>query len=158
MPTVTKVQFISNHSRMRVLRTPAQERWVEELGKKVTIKPELVYEFQDRRLEVTPGRDEIEDRLDEDTGEMVVQDCVEYLRRHPDHGLRFYELTPTAPDPGPLLGEITDAVIAGDAEKLTAIGNEENATWNRPEVMDRIRAALDKLDPLPPEDPPGKKG
>lgn len=150
--TATTVDFVSNHSAMRVLRRSAEERFLPD-GSKAVVKPEVVYEFQGRRLAVRPNQDLIADKWDGE--EFVEQDAVEYLRSHPDHGVRFYEHTPTAPEAGPLFEQITDALIAGDATVLEAIGNEEFSTWNRPEVMDRVRGALDKIapaDPPPDED------
>lgn len=144
--TATHVDFISNHPAMRVLRATAQERLLQN-GNVAVTKPELCYEFQDRRLSVRLGQDVLPDKVDPDTGEIVEQDAVEYLRTHPDFNNRFYEITPEVPDPGPLFEQITTALLSEDVAALTAIGDEEHATFNRDEIMDLVKAALDKLEP-----------
>lgn len=143
MPTVTQTHFASPHMAMRVVRKPAVEQVIN--GSKVVVEPEIVYEFTQGNLFLEPGQDTLADRVIPGEG-VVEQDAIGFLRSHPDHGIRFSEVTPVAPDPGPLYAEIADAVIAGDADKLTAIGDEEFETWNRDEVMDRIKAALARLE------------
>lgn len=144
--TATHVDFISNHAAMRVLRECAQERLLQN-GNVTVTKPELCYEFKDRRLSVRLGQDLLPDKVDPDTGDIVEQDAVEYLRTHPEFNVRFYEITPEVPDPGPIFEQITTALLAEDIAALTAIGDEEHASYARDEVMDLVKAALDKLEP-----------
>lgn len=141
---MTQIHFASPHLAMRVLRKKAVEQFIN--GDKVVTEPEVVYEFKGGNLFLDPGTDVLADRHVPGEG-FVEQDAISYLRNHPDLGIRFKEITPVAPDPGPVYADIADAVIAGDIAKLEAIGDDEFETWNRDEVMDRVRAALDRLKP-----------
>jgi hypothetical protein len=145
MATLTRqIHFASAHLAMRVLRKKAVEQFIN--GDKVVTEPEVVYEFTAGNLFLEPGQDVMCDKVVPGEG-VFDQDAAEYLRNHPDYGIRFKEIVPVAPDPGPLYAEIADALIAGDVDKLTAIGDDEYAEWNREEVMERVRGALSRLQP-----------
>lgn len=149
--TQTTVHFYSRHAALRIVRRDAQERILAN-GAVATVAPEVVYEFQMGNLHLRPGQDRMADKLDPSTGEFVEQDAIEYLRSHPEFEVRFFENVPVAPDPAPLYEAIIDATIAGDVDTLIALGEEEFGSWNREDVMSRIKAALDKLDPPKEED------
>lgn len=147
MPAVlNKITFRSKHSNLRILRKSAEQQIHPTLGTVATTVPEVVYEFTNGVLEVAPGFQKLADLYDEATNEWVERDAIEYLRTHPLNGIRFFEIEPVAPDPAVMLSAIADAMIAGDLATLEALGDEEFGTFNRPEIMDRIKAAMDALE------------
>lgn len=147
MPAVkTIVTFRSKHSELRILRKSAEQMMNPTYGTVSVTAPEVVYEFHAGVLEVRPGQDILEDRFDADTQSWESQDALGYLRGHPDFNVRFVEVEEVAPDPSLMYAAITDAMIAGNLEMLQALGDEEFATWNRPEILDRIRSGMDTLE------------
>lgn len=147
MPAVlNKITFRSKHSGLRILRKSAEQQIHPTLGTVMTTSPEVVYEFENGVLEIAPGRDTLSDRFNELTNEWEPRDALEYLRTHPLNGIRFFEIEPIATDPGVIFEALTDAMIAGDLERIHALGDEEFATWNRPEIMERIKSAMDTLE------------
>ncbi len=153
------ITFRSKHSQLRLVRKSAEQRLNPNTGNVSIVSPEVVYEFKDGVLNIEPGQDQMPDKsFNNDTQEWESQDALEYLRTHPLLDVRFIEVTPIAPDPSVALAAITDALIAGDLLTLEGIGDEEFATFNRPEIMGKVRAAMDSIEArtTPAPDPKAK--
>lgn len=145
------VTFRSKHSNLRILRKSAEQHLNNSTGNVSIVSPEVVYEFDAGVLNIEPGTDVLADGdFDTETQTYAKRDALEYLRTHPLLDVRYIEVTPIAPDPSIALAAITDALIAGDLDTLNAIGDEEFATFNRPDIMAKVRGAMDVLDPPAP--------
>lgn len=145
------IEFRSKYSQLRLLRRNAEQVFNPSYNTVSITAPEIVYEFMGGILTIERNRDLINDKYED--GEWKTQDALEWLRTHPDFNTLFVEVTPIAPDPSIILAEITDALIAGDRDRIEALGDEEYATWARPEVTDRLKAAFLSLTPDVPEEP-----
>lgn len=141
------ITFTSPHGGLRLVRKSAETVTNPTLGTVSITAPEVVYEFRSGTLEIPPNTDVLPDLYNPETGEWETRDAIEYLRSHPEYDIRFIESKPVIPDPGPVYAAILDATLAGDMDAIQAIGDEEFATWKRPEVMDRLKTAADALDP-----------
>lgn len=141
--TLQTVRFLSEHGRFKLIRQPQGELILP--NGKVTrnpAQPGVNYWFEHGELTVREGQDVLADKINPDTGEIVEQDALEWLRSHPDYGNRFYEVEPVAPDPGPLYIQIGRLAAEADVDGLVALGDEENESWQRPEVLTAISDAI----------------
>lgn len=113
-------------------------------------QPEVTYEFDRGELELRVGQDMMADLVDPETGELVEQDAIGWLRSTPEYGTRIIEVEPVAPPASDVLSLVAVAAAAGDIDGLKALGDQEHATWDRGEVLAVIEEALDRLESVEP--------
>lgn len=149
MATKTRKQTIRFLSANTGLRMQRQTQGEKTLNNGNTMRdpaqPEVTYEFDRGALELTVGQDMMLDKIDPETGELVEQDAVEWIRSTPEYATRIIEVEPVAPDPAIVLAQVGPLAAAGDVEGLTALGDAEHGSWNRAEVLDVISASLDAI-------------
>lgn len=148
--TAQTVRFLSEHRRLKLIRQSQGEILMPGGG--ITYdptRPSVHYWFTDGELLVTEGQDMLADKVDPDTGELVEQDALSWLRAHRDYGTAFYEVQPVAPPVGDALSKIALAAAAGDVAELVRLGDEEAESWNRDEVLDVIRASIENIEGTP---------
>lgn len=141
-----KVRFLSQFSQLRMQRQTQGEIILPNAN--VTndpSRPEVTYEFEHGALTLRVGQDMLPDKVDPETGEVVEQDAIDWIRSRPEYGASFIEVEPVAPDPGPLYVQIGELAAAGDLDGLIALGDAENESWGREAVLDQIREAVERL-------------
>jgi hypothetical protein len=150
----SKVRFASKSRHLTLIRVQSRTR-VDAAGNKVFTDP-VEYEFQEGFLDVFGGKDVIADKYDPESGEFAEQDCLEWLRSHPDFNRDggFWEVAPVAPDPAQMLEHVMRlAVAAGNPElraqaedQLAEIHEREIATWKREPIIGACRSALQAIE------------
>jgi hypothetical protein len=135
---------------LRLVRVPVRKTLVH-LAENLT--EGLDYVFQPAGPGQRAGRLEVDQELldrdadffrrndpkyDEERGPLT----LEWLRAHGLYGERFMELPPEPPDPAETLGMIAAAAARGDEEKLAAIYDHEERTFNRPQILEPIKSGL----------------
>ncbi len=108
-------------------------------------KPEISYQFHRGALELREGQDMLPDKIDPETGDVVEQDAIEWIRSQPDFDSIVYEVVPEAPPSSEILKQVAAAAAAGDVQALVALGDEEAGSWAREDVLDVIRDAVERL-------------
>lgn len=149
-----KVRFASKSRHLTLIRVPSRTR-VDGAGNKVFTDP-VEYEFQDGFLDVFGGKDVIADRFDSETGDFAEQDCLQWLRSHPDFNRQggFWEVAPVAPDPAQMLEHVMRlAVACGNPElreqaeaQLAEIHEREVGSWKREQILTACRTALEAIE------------
>lgn len=167
MPTETKqklpVIYTSNREtdefrkarpiNLRLLREPGPDLR-DGMGGLSGMGPELVYEFFGGVLTVTEETIERDRQYYEDRARALrtTDDratdpgTIEWLESHEEFGQLFFRQPDLAPPAGPLLELITEAAMDGDLEKLVEIHEEEEASYQRDEVLSPCRAAISRLE------------
>lgn len=151
------VRFLSDKTGLRLIRASQGEVFLPsgQVRADPTV-PEVDYQFQRGALEVREGQDMLADKIDPETGEPVMQDAVEYLRNHDWYGTTIHEVPrdATAPDPGPLYGQIAALAAKGDRDGLIELGQAEYEEYGRADVLNAVTQAIEAIDgPAPPDLP-----
>ncbi len=154
--TKTKQVFASKCHNLRIVREP-EFKEVLATGGQREISPGLDYQFVAGLLNVDDELRARDKRFFERYGEAIGKTdeqpvTEEWLRSHSLDGDYFAEVVLPPPDPSPELEAITDALIAGDAEKLVDIFEDEQNGFGREVVVESSKKALLKLE----EDEPPK--
>lgn len=113
-------------------------------------QPEVTYKFKGGALELEVGQDLMADLVDPDTGELIEQDAISWLRATPEYGSRIIEVEPVAPPASDILSLVAVAAAEGDVDGLRALGDAEHASWDRPDVLAVISETLDRLETQEP--------
>lgn len=158
-PTKAKSVFFSKSPNHRLTRYSED---VEELagGRQRPISPGLRYEFDSTGYLVIDDtvrqRDErffeqYADKLDIRPEEQ--ESAEEWLRKHHQHNFAgpggFIELDVPKSPSGPVLEQITDALIASDLERLLDIHEAEENGEERDDVLRAARKAIASLEEAP---------
>lgn len=139
------IRFLSQYPGLKLIRRSAVEIFANGRMVPDPSQPEVSYQFDRGVLELFPGADLMEDQLDPETGALVSQDAIDWVRAQPANNNWFYEVEPVAPEASEILTRITGAAASGDVDALLALGDEEHNSWNRPEVLDVINDAIGRI-------------
>jgi hypothetical protein len=149
-PMPVAVQFASRGRHLSLERVTPKR--IVDAGGAVHWTAGVTYDFQDGFMLRFPGEDTIADKFDPQTGQMLEQDAIEWLRSHPlynvDRG--FWEVAPLTPDPTDLMRTIMEVAVgagnpktrAASEERLAAIHEAEVTSWKRDVVLNACRVAL----------------
>jgi hypothetical protein len=166
-PSPTRQVFMSKDMRHRIVRVGRSERLGLTADQLIENWPALAYQFEDGYLVIDDRVRERDRRFFEEYGEKIGltkgpdgrwedfggkfrpdQPAEEWLREH-----RYFNASPgfvevgyQAPDSGPVLALVADAVLAEDTEKLIGLYEAEEQSHNRPDVLERIKTAIETLD------------
>lgn len=69
----------------------------------------------------------------------------EFLRKRSGETSNFHEVPAAAPDPAPVMQAVMDLAIGRDVEGLAQVLAEEQEGWNRPQVVDAVKRAVQQL-------------
>lgn len=145
-----KIRFLSEKPALKMIRRTQGERFVNGSVVADPSNPEISYQFERGSLELWPDEGVMTDRVDPETGHMVEQTAAEWLRSTPEFNNVIYEVVPEAPPVEQILKRVTAAAAAGDVQALVALGDEENESWGREDVLDVIRDALARIEASSP--------
>jgi hypothetical protein len=148
------ITFISKGPNLYLERVPPEVRYVSQGGsiKQLVDKPGVVYETRNGSFTVAIGQDvlptyygpQVEGQWFKET-DKEEEDAVEWLRRHPEFGDRFFEQPQEAPDAEDVFLEIGKAEATKDLDKLNEIAEFELQNWNRERVMEACRDAYEAI-------------
>lgn len=136
---------------LRLIRVPGPDLR-DNAGALSGMGPELAYEFGDGLLVVNEQLIERDRNFLAQRAQQLHYDfdgdprTVEWLEGHEDFNLQFFRQPDIAPPAGPLLSEITDAALDGDLDRLADIHERECETYSRPEVLEPVRRAIERLE------------
>lgn len=134
--TAEKTETISFHAPgegLRLVVEPQEHRWtaggtksaVEGTGKHVEFKADgngaQIYETDDPEV-------------------------IAWMRGREGYGVKYFEVTPPKPEPGPTLIELSKLAANDDAEGILALYEAEESGHRRPEVLEAITAVANQLE------------
>lgn len=168
--TATKtrpVHFRSKCHNLRMVRVQETEI-PDPLGGKGKQVPGLRYEFVDSKLVVDDALMERDRQFFRDRAAIYgreepvegkdFQSTLDWFRSHEELDKHFFEiaLSEMAPPPKDALKRVARHAANADKDALQAFLAEEEATYQREDVIDAAREALDAIEELsqPPENPP----
>jgi hypothetical protein len=148
------VTFISKGPNLSLERVPPDVEYVSAGGsiKQLVRKPAVVYATENGIIKVEVGQDvlstEFGPQMPGNTfrpTDQETEDAVDWLRRHPEFGDRFFEQPQQEPDAEDVFLEIGKAEAAKNLDRLNELAEFELANWNRERVMEKLKEAYNAI-------------